>query len=119
ETMILFLRNDGKVYLLGYNTTINNLDEVPILIPGFNNITQISSTSLYTIGVRNDGKVLFYGRHSESVGLPVGRSKVPTIIPNLDDVIERIVGLDGYVLDITDHRIIYIKNNERIQLLPQ
>ncbi len=88
----LALTETGQVYSFGSNlygqlgqSGISNVtDDIPTLIPGLNNITQISAGYNHSLVVDNEGNIYAFGNNSSGqlgLGDPLNRN-VPTLISN-------------------------------------
>lgn len=92
-----FVTEDGTLYVMGNNVGGRlGLDMygdkilVPIPIPGFNNITQVSCGKTHTAFLTEEGKVYVFGGGSYGqLGIGIHRVILrPTQLPNVNDVIQ-------------------------------
>jgi hypothetical protein len=93
------------------------------VIPGFENIIQISTGHKYLTALRSDGKVLVIefdrpGVRSqpETVGLRENDIYRATVIPNLDNVLE-IVLMSGRLYAVTEKGIFLVNGDKRLLLI--
>ena len=112
------LRNDGNIYGVGSLMLAKFESNTPILLDGWSNIKRIYNVfGKKLLGISFDNKVYVMGSNMNGE-LGVNNQTniiVPTVIPNIEDVIE-IVTTDTVSYAVTPSGLIKIVNNERTHI---
>ncbi len=105
------IKDDGSVYIFGIDYSGENITKSQ-LVSGLDNIIQITSGSMHTLALTADGHVYAFGEYGNcKLGLAPSTEEdeilfVPTIIPNLNNIIQVATG-ENHSLALSVDGIVY------------